>query len=170
VSFIGRHSSRGGVIEITEVVEEPIVNKRARVTEEVVLYKEAKDRVETVHDTARHTDVAVEHAQPPQESDIRGFDTYEADSLRHFSRTFAQQPGAIYDTYMPAYRYGYILVPDKRYNSRDWATFESEARRDWGREHSGTWERFKGAIQHARDEILGRRKGAKDRVKEIGEA
>ena len=146
-----------GVIEMTETVEEPVVSKRARVVEEVVVHKEARDRVETVRDTVRRTDVDVEHEKTHQESALRGFETYDAGFRRHFTTTFAQQHGATYDMYMPAYRHGYTLAHDQRYSKRDWATFASEAQRDWERDHPGTWERFKEAIRHGWEEVRGRR-------------
>ncbi|MGI4789788.1 MAG: YsnF/AvaK domain-containing protein [Janthinobacterium lividum] len=46
--------------EVTETAEVPIISKTARVVEEVVIGKTATDRVETVHDTVRRTDVDVE--------------------------------------------------------------------------------------------------------------
>ena len=46
--------------EVTETAEVPVVAKSARVVEEVVVGKTANDRVETVHDTVRRTDVEVE--------------------------------------------------------------------------------------------------------------
>jgi len=146
-----------GVIEMTETVEEPVINKQARVVEEVVVHKEVRDRVETVRDTVRRTNVEVEQEQTHQASSLRSFDTYDAGFRRHFNTTFAHQQGATYDVYLPAYRYGYTLATDQKYSNRDWATFESEARRDWEQRHSGTWERFKAAIRHAWDEVRGRR-------------
>jgi uncharacterized protein (TIGR02271 family) len=57
-------------IEMTETHEEPVVSKTARVTEEVSLHKEAKERVETVRDTVRRDEVEVEQvpgtAIPPR--------------------------------------------------------------------------------------------------------
>ena len=50
----------GGVVEVTETAEVPVIAKEARVVEEVVVGKQATDRVETVHDTLRRTDVEVE--------------------------------------------------------------------------------------------------------------
>ena len=47
-------------IEVTEMSEEAVVGKTARVVEEVVVGKTATDRVETVTDTVRRTDVEVE--------------------------------------------------------------------------------------------------------------
>ncbi len=47
-------------IEMIETDEVAVVRKDARVVEEVVLRKEATERTETVRDTVRHEDVAVE--------------------------------------------------------------------------------------------------------------
>ncbi len=47
-------------ITMTETAEEAVVGKTARVVEEVVVGKTATDRVETVRDTVRRTDVEVE--------------------------------------------------------------------------------------------------------------
>ena len=46
--------------EVTEMSEEAVVGKTARVVEEVVVGKTATERTETVHDTVRRTDVEVE--------------------------------------------------------------------------------------------------------------
>ncbi len=46
-------------IEMTETDEEAVVGKTARVKEEVVVRKDAADRVETVHDTVRREDVEI---------------------------------------------------------------------------------------------------------------
>ncbi len=46
-------------IEMTEMAEEAVVSKTARVVEEIGLRKEASDRVETVRDTVRKEDVDI---------------------------------------------------------------------------------------------------------------
>jgi stress response protein YsnF len=46
--------------EVIERHEEPVVEKRARATEEVVVKKDVKSRTETVADTVRETEVEVE--------------------------------------------------------------------------------------------------------------
>ncbi|GAC1551298.1 MAG: hypothetical protein NVS2B7_27270 [Herpetosiphon sp.] len=51
---------REGTFEVREHSEVPIVEKTARVVEEVVINKEAHDRTERVQDTVRRTDVEVE--------------------------------------------------------------------------------------------------------------
>ena len=48
------------VIEMTETTEEPVVSKRARVVEEVVIQKEVTEHTETVRGTERHTGVDVQ--------------------------------------------------------------------------------------------------------------
>ena len=48
------------VIEMTETAEEPVVSKRARVVEEVVVQKEVTEHTETVRGTERHTEVDVQ--------------------------------------------------------------------------------------------------------------
>jgi stress response protein YsnF len=51
---------REGEIEVTETAEVPVVNKDARVVEEVRLSKDVDEREEVVRDTVRQTDVNVE--------------------------------------------------------------------------------------------------------------
>ncbi|MBA1200713.1 YsnF/AvaK domain-containing protein [Pseudomonas capeferrum] len=54
------NSFKAGSIEIQETAEEVVVEKSARVVEEVTVGKESSDRQETVRDTVRRTDVDVE--------------------------------------------------------------------------------------------------------------
>jgi len=61
-------------IEVTETAEEPVISKRARVKEEVVVGKEVTSRTEKVTDKLRHTNVKVEKLgesgkQEPPESE-----------------------------------------------------------------------------------------------------
>ncbi|MCW3114063.1 MAG: hypothetical protein JWR18_2459 [Segetibacter sp.] len=46
-------------IEMVERTEVPVVNKNARVVEEVSLGKDVNERSETINDTVRKTEVAV---------------------------------------------------------------------------------------------------------------
>ena len=52
---------REGTIELTERAEVPVVNKEARVVEEVSLNKNVEEREEVVRDTVRKTEVDVEN-------------------------------------------------------------------------------------------------------------
>jgi len=51
---------RDQTLEVTEHSEEAVVDKQARVVEEVVINKDARERTENVQDTVRRTDVDVE--------------------------------------------------------------------------------------------------------------
>ncbi|GAB3508880.1 hypothetical protein GCM10027341_45250 [Spirosoma knui] len=50
-----------GQIQVTEHAEVPVVSKTANVVEEISVGKEVNERVETVRDTVRNTDVEVEN-------------------------------------------------------------------------------------------------------------
>jgi uncharacterized protein (TIGR02271 family) len=141
-------------IEVTETREVPVVNKEARVVEEVVVNKTAQERQETVRDTVRRTDVQVEQL-PGQESRSGGMSNpnFRDDDYRdNYNATFAHS-GMTWDQVRPAYQYGDELARDQRYRGRDWSTFESDARRDWEARHAGagTWEKIKDGVRHAYD-------------------
>jgi stress response protein YsnF len=55
-----RRAQQAGTIEVREKAEQPVVQKEARVVEEVRVGKEATERTETVRETVRKTDVQVE--------------------------------------------------------------------------------------------------------------
>jgi uncharacterized protein (TIGR02271 family) len=105
-------------IEATEMREEAVVDKQARVVEEVSLKKDAQDRTKTVRDTVRHTDVEVEPiGQPGRNAD--------------FVDTFASQ-----------------LAADERYRGREWTTIEPEARRSFEQRYPNSkWDQFRDAIR-----------------------
>ncbi len=52
-----------GEAEMTEHAEKPVVNKEARVVEEVNLKKETRERDQTIKDRVRETDVDVKKTQ-----------------------------------------------------------------------------------------------------------
>lgn len=151
-----------GTIEVTEVVEEPVVTKRARVVEEVVIKKDVKEHTETVRDTVRRADVQVEPLASRKEEpsgsrptvERRDFQTYEADFRKDFENRFANK-GYTYEHYAPAYRYGYNLATDERSGTRDWVGLESEARRVWEEQNPGSWDQYKESVRYAWDRVRG---------------
>jgi uncharacterized membrane protein len=158
--------SRHNPIDLSKRAEEWRSSGWSRFDPEADPYRHAKDvqkgkgaveHAVGVYPTLREKPIAVDPEPVLRAAAVRGFEAYEVGFRRHFTTTLAQQPGAMYDMYMPAYRYGYTLATDTRYISRDWAMLEAEAQRDWERDHPGTWERFKAAIRHAWDEVRGRR-------------
>jgi uncharacterized protein (TIGR02271 family) len=147
------------VIEITETAEEAVVNKRARVVEEVVVHKDVAEHTETVRGTVRHTDVDIQR-EPETATETKrvtapqDFATYDPMFRKHYATAFADRGGA-YTEYEPAYRYGYELRTNERYRGRDWVALEADARRDWELRHPSTWERFKDAIRYGWESLSG---------------
>jgi uncharacterized protein (TIGR02271 family) len=74
---VGADAFREREIEVRETAEEAVVSKTARVREEVVVHKEAQDRVETISDTVRRTEVDVD--REPR-ADIARTDTLPQDA------------------------------------------------------------------------------------------
>jgi uncharacterized protein (TIGR02271 family) len=125
-------------IELTETDEEPVIGKRAHITEEVVIGKDVHERTERVSDTVRRTEVEVENLEG-------GF----GDNFReHYSAAFGTT-GRRYEEYEPAYRFGSSLA--RREASTNWASVERDARRGWEASHPGTWDEFKDAIHYSFD-------------------
>jgi uncharacterized protein (TIGR02271 family) len=130
-----------GSVEMHAHSEEPVVEKRARVTEEVVMRKDSRDTTETVRDTVRKTDVDVQQS---------GTDMgrYSTAWRGHYQTNFAQS-GYQYEHFEPAYQYGHTLRSDDRYRDWDWTRMEPEARRTWESRNPGTWDRIKDAVRYS---------------------
>jgi len=61
---------REGTIEVREHDEVAVVQKEARVVEEVVISKDIHERTEQIQDTVRHTDVQVEELPPTRQGTV----------------------------------------------------------------------------------------------------
>ena len=58
-------AAQEGTIEVTETAEEPVVSKRAKVVEDVVVKKDVRARQDKVKDTVRRTEVGVDRPTEP---------------------------------------------------------------------------------------------------------
>jgi uncharacterized protein (TIGR02271 family) len=146
-------SFKEGTIEMTERSEEAVISKDARVVEEVVVSKDVNERTERVHDTVRRTEVEVERMG---NGNARAdFDQYDNDFRTHFQKTYGSR-GVSYDRFQPAYRYGYGLRSDQRFQGRQWNEIERDVRRDWESHNQGPWEDFKDAVQHGWNRMTGK--------------
>jgi uncharacterized protein (TIGR02271 family) len=134
--------------EVTERSEEPVVQKRARVVEEVVINKQVQDRTETVRDTVRRQDVHVDQQSAQRAVGSAGYDTYDADFRSNFQKTIGDR-GYTYEQYAPVYRYGYTLATDQSSRNRNWADLEADARTRWEERNPNTWDEFKDSIRYA---------------------
>ena len=94
---------------------------------------------------------AVAEAVNPTEEDAYWRNNYR-------SRTYVQ-PGADYDQYQPAYRYGYTSYI--RYQGRTWDDVEPELERDWSRTRGNRSDLDWGDARHATRDAWQR---VKDRV------
>ena len=134
-------------IELRERAEEAVVQKSARVVEEVVVGKEATQRQQNISDTVRHTEVQVENLGV-QDND----DYYRKDWQSNYASL-----GGSYDDYAPAYQYGSQMRADSRYQGRNWDDIESDLRSDWdtryGSGGSSTWEKMKAAVRRGWDKV-----------------
>lgn len=142
-----------GTLEVTERSEQAVVNKQARVVEEVVVGKEVDQRTETVRETVKRTDVDVEQMPAGARTQATSFESFDTDFRSNFTTTYGTR-GQTYERYVPAYRYGYTLATDERYRGRDWAAIEADARRSWNTSQ-GPWEDFKDAVRYAWDKVRG---------------
>jgi len=123
-------------IEVTETVEEPVVQKRARVKEEVTVGKETTSRKEKIRDTVRRTEVEVDRLNAG-DTDV----DYENDAA-----------------YRPAYDYGSRMAADPRYQGRNWSDVEEDLRTDYMRNNpNSSWDRTKGAVRYGWEKVTGKR-------------
>ena len=143
------------VIEVQEYAEEPVVQKQARVVEEVRVSKDVSERSETVRDTVRHSEVQVEDL-----GQSSGRSDYNDDFRRDFQTRYATSGGS-YEDYAPAYSYGYQAASDPRYQGRSWDDVESDLRTGYGREYpNSTWDKMKESIRYGWDKVTGKARTA----------
>jgi uncharacterized protein (TIGR02271 family) len=150
-----------GAIEVRETAEEAVVDKRARVVEEVYVGKETTQHEETVRDSVRHTDVQIDRlgeGAGEQRAPLEGRDDFDDDDAAfraHWQSHYADGGGQ-YADYAPAYGYGSSLGSSSRYAGRSWDDIEPDARRDWEERYpNSTWERFKDAVRHGWERLTG---------------
>lgn len=141
-------------IELRETAEEPVLEKSARVVEEVVVGKTVSERQQEIHDTVRHTEVQVEQLGAGGATSTMSDEDYYR---RHWSTTYGGV-GGTFDDYAPAYGYGSEMRASERYRARQWNEVEPELRSEWYKRHPGpteasTWERFKAAVRHGWDRV-----------------
>jgi uncharacterized protein (TIGR02271 family) len=138
-------------IELRETAEEAVVQKSARVIEEVVVGKEASQHQEQISDTVRHTEVEVERLDADAASGAAGADdTYYRS---HYDSNYASGGGR-YEDYAPAYRYGTSMAGSDQYRGRQWNDVEPGLRSDWEARNPGSaWEKIKAAVRHGWEKI-----------------
>jgi len=79
---------------------------------------------------------------------------YESKFRTNYNQNYATS-GYDYTVYDPAYRYGYNLATDPRYEDKDWGDIEPEVHTYWDTNYPGTWDRVKNSIRDAWYEVTG---------------
>ena len=139
------------VIEVKEFAEEPVVEKRARVVEEVRVGKNVSERTETVRDSVRHTEVEVEPIEGAPEGAID-----DTEFRRHFQQTYGAS-GAAYDDYGPAYAFGYTNARDPKYRNRPFSDVEPDLRAGYERKYpNSTWDKMKDSVRYGWNRVTGK--------------
>jgi hypothetical protein len=114
---------------------------------------ETTRRETQIANTGRQQDLTMDSTMHDQSVvDNTEFDPNSPSYQAHYDQTL-QDSGYSYEYYMPAYRYGYNLRTDPRFEGLDWVRMEKEVQRDWEDRYPGTWERFKASIRHAWEDI-----------------
>lgn len=129
-------------VEAAETGEEPVVEKEARIVEEVRIGKDVEERTEEVRGTVRREDVEVERIGE--------------DELRRDYETYFAQRGYPYEHYRRSFEYGDRLALEGRYMGRDWAVIEPEIRSTYESQHPGRWEQDREAIRRGYERRRGR--------------
>lgn len=134
-------------IEMRETREEAVVNKETKVTGEVVISKEARDRQETIRETLREVEVEVERLGATGLTN--DFDEHRAFFRQHCGTTFGQDR---YDEYEPAYLFGFNYGGHERLMDYEYDDAEPALRQRYEKKHGeGTFERVKDAIRSGYD-------------------
>jgi uncharacterized protein (TIGR02271 family) len=129
--------------ELRESAEEAVVQKSARVVEEVVVGKEVSQRQDQITDTLRSTQVEIEQIAPEADAHFRS----------HWQSNFASAGGG-YEDYDPAYRYGSSMASNTTYKGRQWNDVEPDLRRDWESQYPQSgWDKFKAAVREGWDRM-----------------
>jgi uncharacterized protein (TIGR02271 family) len=132
-------------IELRETAEEPVIEKTARVVEEVVVGKHVSERTEQVSDTVRRTQVDIEPLAPADDAYFRG----------HWTSIYAGE-GGTYENYAPAYAYGSSIADHADFRGRPWHDIEPALRTDWEARNPGSaWEAMKAAVRHGWERVTG---------------
>lgn len=128
-------------MEFTEIREEPVVEKRTRVVEEIILTKDVSERTETVKDTVRRKDVDIEKLS--------------SDFQSHYGQSYGDGSDYSFDDYSKGYRFGANLASQPGYQDRSWQDVEPKAREHWEGTNKGTWDEFKDSIRYGFEKVAG---------------
>lgn len=138
-------------LEFTETREEPMIEKEARVTGEVVITKEVDRSTEEIRETLRHKELDVEDLYSLAGKESGRFEQYEPHFRSHYNENYAV--GADFDDdqfdeYTTGYRYGMALAEHEPLRNMSWEQVEPNAREGWEAHNAGTWNMYRDAVHY----------------------
>ena len=146
------NAANSQVIEVEEFAEEPIIQKTARVVEEVRVGKTIGERSETIHDTVRNTEVTVEQVGS-QGTTARAGSLYDNDFQSDYKQRFGTSGGS-YESYGPAYQFGATNASNTQYQNRSFVESEPQLRSAYEKQYpNSTWNQVRSAVQFGWDRV-----------------
>jgi uncharacterized protein (TIGR02271 family) len=136
--------------------ERVTAEKRPVVTEEVTVGKRPVTETEHFTDTVRREEASVVHDRDaPVSHRQAGLPHWDeiADDFRDARQGQSGTTGRTWEQDEPAYRYGWEMARDKRYQGRRWEDVESDLGTQWGTRYGkhGKWDDMKARAREAWD-------------------
>ena len=135
--------------EFTETREEPVVEKQARVKEEVIVDRDVQTTTETIRENLRRQNIKIEDLYSMAGEDSGRYEQFESDIRSHYDQHYATEAGVSdeqFDEYSVGYRYGMSLAEHEPFRQHTWEEIEPLAREGWESHNAGTWEDFREPI------------------------
>jgi len=156
-----------GGIRAGEEIRVPVHEEQVQVEKQAVVYEEVEVNKQQVHGTERvSADVRREVPRIEREGDfnVRGWNDAMPEYRQRWQTRYGQQGGR-WEDYEPAYRYGYEMSGDPRWQGRSWDQAEPELRQgwsDWGQRSgyqtdANSWDRFRESVRETWDPTRTRR-------------
>jgi uncharacterized protein (TIGR02271 family) len=150
-------------IEVTEHAEEPVVEKKVHIDEEVRVGKEVEEHTETVRDSVRESVINIDDISQGLNGE-RAFSKHDEGYREHFDSNYGENEAG-YDDYQPGYRFGHTFGSSDRYEAKNYSAAEPDIKRSYEDKHGrGTFDRVKGAAKHAYNRVRGKRDGRSRRT------
>lgn len=139
---------KGASVEVHESTEQAVVQKTARVVEEVVVGAEQTAKTEQIKDTVRSNVVEVD-----KQGGTRQVDPVVSAKWRsHYDQHLVQH--GRYEDFEPAYQYGSSIRRDPAYAQRDWTAAQADLQRDYVKRYpQGNWSRAEPAVRYGWDQV-----------------
>ena len=138
--------------EVSETREEPVVEKKTKIREEVAISKDAEEHTETFEDTVRKEHINIENLNEQAQS---RFEQFEPQLQAHYKENYGDEDHDFSD-YSRGYRYGMGLAENEQYHGKAWNDIEEDAGNQWESQEASSWDNFKEAVRFGWYQIRGK--------------